>query len=98
MSTITPTQALIDRLSTEHAWYFTGYILFLLLGGLFSWLLWRSGNRVQDAIRQDAIATIMGDRRLSTGMAVDSGPMIRDGNEIQHDTSRIISIRGFLLI
>src|SRR5262245_26640323 len=58
MSSIESAHAMIEKLSIQHTWYFTGYIVFVLLSGLFTWLLWRSGNRLQDAIRHDANARI----------------------------------------
>ena len=58
MSSIAPTQAMIDRLAIQHTLYFTGYIFFVVLAALFTWLLWRSGNCLQDAIREDAYARI----------------------------------------
>jgi hypothetical protein len=52
------TAALVERASSVHRWIAVGYIGSLLLAALFSYLLWVSGNKVQDALRADADAQI----------------------------------------
>jgi hypothetical protein len=49
---------LVERASSAHRWIALGYIASLLLAALFSYLLWASGNKVQDALRTDADARI----------------------------------------
>jgi outer membrane murein-binding lipoprotein Lpp len=46
--------SLIDRAASVHRWMLVGYIVALLLTVAFTYLVWSSGNRVQEAIRADA--------------------------------------------
>jgi hypothetical protein len=39
-------------------WLFAAYIGVLVLAAVFTWLVWHSGNKLQDAIRADAGARI----------------------------------------
>lgn len=58
MSIIQSDPSAIERAATAHKWLFTGYILLLLFTALMTWLVWQSGNKLQDAIRNDAEAKI----------------------------------------
>jgi hypothetical protein len=48
----------IDALARQHTRIFAGNMVLILLGALFTYWVWRSGNRVQEAIRSDADARI----------------------------------------
>jgi hypothetical protein len=48
----------IDKAATLHVWIFGIYVGVLLLAAILSYLVWRSGNTLQDAIRLDAGARI----------------------------------------
>jgi hypothetical protein len=48
----------IERLNTQNKWLFAGYMALLALTALAGWLVWRSGNRVQDAIRSLSEANV----------------------------------------
>jgi hypothetical protein len=50
--------ALVERVSSLHRWIAIAYIGSLLLAALFSYLLWSSGNKVQDALRAESDARI----------------------------------------
>jgi hypothetical protein len=49
---------LVERVSSLHRWIAIAYIGSLLLAALFSYLLWSSGNKVQDALRAESDARI----------------------------------------
>lgn len=55
MDALTPSIAAATAL---HKWIFIGYFLVLLMAARLTALLWISGNRLQDAIRADALARI----------------------------------------
>ncbi len=48
----------IDKATTHNALLFALYMFLLLLIAFVSWLVWKSGNRLQDEIRADANARI----------------------------------------
>lgn len=48
----------IDTATRQHNWLFAGYLLILLAAAVLTWLVWRSGNRVQDLARKEADARI----------------------------------------
>ncbi|HEY6168425.1 MAG TPA: hypothetical protein VI454_10325 [Verrucomicrobiae bacterium] len=48
----------IEAATRAHNWVYAGYVLVLLLAAFFTWYAWRTGNRVQEAIRADADARI----------------------------------------
>ena len=48
----------IERAATQHNWLFAVYFVLLLLIALMTWIVWKSGNRVQDEVRKDADARI----------------------------------------
>lgn len=48
----------IDKAVTQHNLYFAAYLFALALTALLTWLVWKSGNRLQDEIRADADARI----------------------------------------
>jgi hypothetical protein len=48
----------IDAATRQHNWLFAGYLLILLAAAVLTWLVWRSGNRVQDLGRKEADARI----------------------------------------
>jgi hypothetical protein len=48
------TQTAIESAEKFHRRVFAAYIIILLFTAIATWLVWRSGNRVQDAIRDDA--------------------------------------------
>ena len=50
----------IDELTRQHKWVFAGYMVLLGLMAIFSYWVWSSGNRVQEAIRKDADVRIAG--------------------------------------
>lgn len=58
MSVIQSTPSAIERATAQHKWLFAGYILLLLFTAVMTWLVWRSGNKLQDAVRDDANARI----------------------------------------
>lgn len=51
-------KSVIERAVTTHNRLFWGYVFVLVLTALFTWLVWWSGNRLQEAIRADADARI----------------------------------------
>lgn len=62
MATMARTSSPIDAATTQHARIFWVYIAVLLLAALLTavltFLVWKSGNRLQDAVRKDADARI----------------------------------------
>jgi F0F1-type ATP synthase membrane subunit b/b' len=48
----------IERAATQHNWLFAVYFVLLLVIALMTWIVWKSGNRVQDEVRKDADARI----------------------------------------
>jgi hypothetical protein len=46
----------IDKAAGVHLWLFVAYVGVLLLAAVLTWLVWDSGNRLQNAIRADAEA------------------------------------------
>src|SRR5579885_305170 len=54
MSTNQPAQSAVDKAATQNKLLFAVYMLLLLIVAFVSWLLWRSGNSLQDAIRDEA--------------------------------------------
>jgi len=49
---------MIDRLTAQNKYFFWAYLAFAVLTAAAGWFVWRSGNKVQDAIRADAEAKI----------------------------------------
>src|SRR5438128_1785418 len=58
ISIIQSTSSTIEKATIQHKWLFAGYILLLLFTAVMTWLVWRSGNRLQDAVRDEANARI----------------------------------------
>jgi hypothetical protein len=48
----------VQALTRQHNWVFGGYMVLIVLAAVFTYWVWRSGNRVQDAIQADAKARI----------------------------------------
>lgn len=65
---------LIERAASVHRWMLVGYIVALLLTVAFTYLLWSSGNREQEAIRADA------DNRLES-VRLDGQTAARESSE-----------------
>src|SRR4051794_32773951 len=55
---------IVDRLTTQNKWFFAGYMFLALLTAFAGWLVWRSGNKVQDAVRIDADVKISESTKL----------------------------------
>jgi hypothetical protein len=53
----------IERAASLHFWLFIAYIGVLVLAAVLTWLVWHSGNKLQDAIRADSEANIAAARR-----------------------------------
>lgn len=53
----------IERAANLHAWLFVAYLGVLVLAAVLTWLVWHSGNKLQDAIRVDSEASIAAARR-----------------------------------
>jgi hypothetical protein len=48
----------IDAATRSHNRIFAVYVAVLILTAVLTWLVWRSGNKVQEAVRADADARI----------------------------------------
>lgn len=48
----------IEAATRVHNLVYLGYVVVLVLAAFFTWLAWKTGNKVQDAIRADANARI----------------------------------------
>jgi hypothetical protein len=52
--TMSTNDSAIKALTTRHNWYFAIYVVVLLLAAFLSWLVWKSGNELQELLRTDA--------------------------------------------
>jgi hypothetical protein len=78
MSTTPAVESFIEAATKRHGRMFGAYIAVLVLTALvvalFTWLVWRSGNAVQDAIQADANARI--EEAKSTAVSVEHANLI----------------------
>jgi hypothetical protein len=73
--------ALVEKVSSLHRWIAIAYIGSLLLAALFSYLLWSSGNRVQDALRAESEARIADADAKIAKVKADGEAAIREADE-----------------
>src|SRR5260370_17513641 len=48
----------VEALTKQHNWIFAGYMLLLILGLILTYLVWKSGGRVEYAIQADPPAQL----------------------------------------
>jgi ABC-type nickel/cobalt efflux system permease component RcnA len=48
----------ISEATKHHNRVFGAYLIVLIIGAALTWMVWDSGNKVSEAVRQDALTTI----------------------------------------
>ncbi|MGH9701153.1 MAG: hypothetical protein ACRD52_17070 [Candidatus Acidiferrales bacterium] len=90
MTTAQPTENPIDAAARRNGRIFAAYIVVLLLTAIlitvFTWLTWDSGNKLQDAIRQDANARI---RESEQGVETLKNSNLTLGNDLETEKGKV---------
>jgi hypothetical protein len=91
MLTIQSEPSAIERATAQSNWILVGYILALLLAAAMTYLSWKAGNRVQDAIRNDANARIAESNAEAKKAGESAGLANERAQRLEHDN---LMLRG----
>src|SRR5437660_6057143 len=86
----------IERAANLHFWLFIAYIGVLVLAAVLTWLVWHSGNKLQDAVRADSEANIAAARRdaalANAGLAKSNEEIARLNAESARSAERMAAL------
>jgi hypothetical protein len=85
MSTIQSAQSAVDKAATQNKLLFAVYMLLLLIVAFVSWLLWRSGNSLQDAIRDEARKDIVSANAVAETAKKDAAQANERAEKLEND-------------
>jgi hypothetical protein len=80
----------IEELTRQHNLVFAGYMVLLMLGALFTYWVWSSGNRVQQAIQADADARI---EEAKEGVAKLENDNLKLRGDLQAETGKVAGLQ-----
>lgn len=78
-------QNAIEQATRQNSWLFAVYMLVIVVGAMLTFLLWMSGNRVQDAIVADANARIEEAKSTAAGANERSKTLENDNLKLRND-------------
>jgi hypothetical protein len=85
MSTAQPAQSAVSKAAAQNKWLFAVYMVLLLVVAFVSWLLWRSGNNLQDAIRDEARKDIAALNAVAETAKKDAAEANDRAENLEHD-------------
>lgn len=75
----------VEALTRQHNWIFAGYMVLLLAGLILTYFVWKSGNRVQQAIQDDASARIEEAKTAAATANERAGKLENDNLKLRGD-------------